>query len=47
LYIIQDMFSLANMPEYKPYDKLKISNGPINKHNLATIMEKEHFLFTW
>ena len=47
LYIIQDMFNLANMPEYKPYDKLKISNGPINKPNLMSVMDKENFLFAW
>ena len=45
LYIIHDMFAITDMPEYKQYDKLNISNGPVNKSNLITVMEKEHFLF--
>ena len=45
LYIIHDMFAITDMPEYKQYDKLKISNGPVNKSNLIAVMEKEHFLF--
>jgi 5'-3' exonuclease len=45
MYIIHDMFAITDMPEYKQYDKLNISNGPVNKSNLITVMEKEHFLF--
>jgi 5'-3' exonuclease len=45
LYNVLEMFNLSNMIEYKPYDKLKIMNGPINKSNLINIMKKEHFVF--
>ena len=45
LYIITELFDLNNMIEYKPYENIKISNGPINRANLITIMRKENFIF--
>jgi 5'-3' exonuclease len=45
LYNIQDMFDLTKMTEYKHYEKISISNGPIHKRNLMNVLEKEHFLF--
>jgi hypothetical protein len=45
LYSIQDMFDLTKMPEYKPYEKISIVNGPIHKPNLMNVLEKENFLF--
>jgi flap endonuclease-1 len=45
LYTINSLFTLENMIEYKQYEKLKIINGPINKGNLITVMEKENFIF--
>lgn len=45
LHTIHSLFTLENMTEYKQYEKLKIVNGPINKSNLITVMEKENFIF--
>jgi 5'-3' exonuclease len=45
LYNIQSLFNLTEMPEYKQYENLKITNGPINDNNLKRIMEKEDFIF--
>jgi 5'-3' exonuclease len=45
LYSIHSLFTLENMVEYRQYEKLKILNGPINKSNLTTVMEKENFIF--
>jgi len=45
LYNIIDMFSLLNMPEYKLYENIKITNGPVHISNLKMIMEKENFVF--
>lgn len=45
LYTVHSLFTLEDMDEYKQYEKLKIVNGPINKSNLITVMEKEHFIF--
>ena len=45
LYTIDSLFTLDNMIEYKQYEKIKIVNGPINKSNLITVMEKENFIF--
>ena len=45
LYSIYSLFTLEDMVEYKQYEKLKIVNGPINKSNLITVMEKENFIF--
>lgn len=45
LYVITELFDLNNMEEYKPYENIKISNGPINRANLITIMRKENFIF--
>lgn len=45
LYVITELFDLNSMSEYKPYENIKISNGPINRANLITIMRKENFIF--
>ena len=45
LHTIHSLFTLENMTEYKQYEKLHIINGPINKSNLITVMDKEHFIF--
>jgi flap endonuclease-1 len=45
LHTIHSLFTLENMTEYKQYEKLQIINGPINKSNLITVMDKEHFIF--
>jgi 5'-3' exonuclease len=45
LYTVHSLFTLEDMDEYKQYEKLKIVNGPINKSNLITVMEKEDFIF--
>ena len=45
LYTVHSLFTLEDMDEYKQYEKLKIVNGPINKSNLITVMEKENFIF--
>jgi flap endonuclease-1 len=42
---IIDMFSLSNMVEYKIYENIKITNGPVHISNLKMIMEKENFVF--
>ena len=45
LYTVHSLFTLEDMDEYKQYEKLRIVNGPINKSNLITVMEKENFIF--
>ena len=45
LYNIVDMFSLTDMPDYKKYENIKITNGPIHISNLKMIMANEHFVF--
>tara|TARA_B110000037_G_scaffold9957_1_gene10841 strand:+ start:18155 stop:19123 length:969 start_codon:yes stop_codon:yes gene_type:complete len=45
LYTVHSLFTLEDMDEYKQFEKLKIVNGPINKSNLITVMEKEDFIF--
>lgn len=42
---IIDMFSLSHMDEYKKYEGIKITNGPVHISNLKMIMEKEDFVF--
>jgi flap endonuclease-1 len=42
---IIDMFSLSNMVEYKIYENIKITNGPVHISNLKMIMGKENFVF--
>ena len=42
---IIDMFSLSGMIEYKLYENIKITNGPVHISNLKMIMEKENFVF--
>ena len=39
------MFSLSGMIEYKFYENIKITNGPVHISNLKMIMEKENFVF--
>ena len=39
------MFSLSDMIEYKIYENIKITNGPVHISNLKSIMEKENFVF--
>jgi flap endonuclease-1 len=42
---IVNMFTLANMIEYKKYENIKIINGPLHISNLQTIMKNENFIF--
>jgi len=42
---IINMFSLSNMIEYKNYENIKITNGPLHISNLKMIMQTENFIF--